>query len=1532
MAEFIIKLRKQDYSIKVRRINRRVVLKQTGKTGPAGPGVPTGGTSGQLLVKASGTDYDTEWIDPAVAENDDQTAAEVPFTPTGGLSSTSVQAAIAELDSEKANTSHTHTASQVTDFDTEVADNTEVAANTAARHAHSNKPVLDATTASFTTDDETKLDGVEAGAQVNNISNTDAADLTDGGDSSLHYHGSDRNRANHTGTQAISTVTGLQSALDSKSDTGHSHDYPVDSVNGQTQTVTLDQDDIPDGTTYKQYSQTEKTKLAGIEAGAEVNNISDANATDLTDGNDSTLHYHPTDRDRTNHTGTQPISSVTNLQTTLNGKVDDTGDTMTGTLNVNRNDEANTANIKFTNAHAGGRADIVWASDLADLVAKLSAHTSDDPASDETHWQVYTYKADKTTAQSVFAIQSHTNTPIGTFNNLSKLQVSSTSTGSASRLYLTRQGSGGAPDETNMMAFEKRSSSGSQLQDIASTGNALFDIDPIASDGTSSALLRFFRNTNTAGTRSVTIYKGDNSSTVQHLFNASGNSYVNANAGNFGVGDSTPEEKLTVTGNIAVTGNVDGRDVSADGTKLDTIATGATANSSDATLLSRSNHTGTQPASTISDFNSTADARIAAASVDDLSDGSSVYKQGGTDVAVADGGTGASSAAGARTNLGLVIGTDVQPYDSELAALAGLTSAANKLPYFTGSGAAALADMSSYARTVIDDSDAQTARQTLDAPSKAFVTVGPTGDLGYITDGTADNVQIQAALNANAAVFLQSGTYNLTATILMNSNNVLLGASRESTIVRMGSGLNLTVITNADASSGITTNVTIANLTIDQQGALQSSGGGGIVVTGIQGWHVENVRIKLSYRFNFLALHQGNVANLTGTITVTNGSDAVSGSGTSFTTELAKGDIIKTAGGNFARVASITSNTALLLTREWGYPTETGVTFKEIQPNKWLVYRDVVTEGTVNDADSNGFGFCDDSVVESCVASGADTGGCGFVPDHAKGMRIVNCVAFSNDNSGFSYESSEDIVTVGCKAYGNAGNGLQLISGSTGCKTIGTHCYDNVNGFRVSYNSTSFPKPDFNSFEDCTGYLNSGYGFRIDGSQYNCVVNCRAYNNTSGGFLTNTENSRTPDYNRFTSPLAYDDRDTKVQDRGIWIVTGTGNIITNPISRAADHVTAGITDSGTSTRIAELVDINGNLILANTPTANAVNYVNITNAATGGTVQLGPAGSDASINFILKGKGSGIFAVRPGGNSTNAFRIQDATGGTNILVADSTNGRIGINKTSPAATLDVNGAGAFSGDVTVPDEVYGAGWNGSLEVPTKNAVYDKIETIAAGGEVNTASNVGTGGVGIFKQKTLVDLEFKKLNAGSAKVTITDDTGNSEVDIDVADASDTQKGAVELATSSETTTGTDAARAVTPDGLAGSDYGKRVVGVQVFDSATNTATGDGKAFFRVPSVMNGWNLVGVALQVYTAGTTGTTDVQIRRTRSGSSVDMLSTKVTVDSAETDSSTAATAAVINTSNDDVSTGDRIAIDVDAVSTTAAQGMFVELVFQAP
>lgn len=55
------------------------------------------------------------------------------------------------------------------------------------------------------------------------------------------------------------------------------------------------------GTNTHAQIDTAVTKIAGIEAGAEVNNISDANATDLTDGGDTTLHDHAGISENTTH-------------------------------------------------------------------------------------------------------------------------------------------------------------------------------------------------------------------------------------------------------------------------------------------------------------------------------------------------------------------------------------------------------------------------------------------------------------------------------------------------------------------------------------------------------------------------------------------------------------------------------------------------------------------------------------------------------------------------------------------------------------------------------------------------------------------------------------------------------------------------------------------------------------------------------------------------------------------------------------------------------------------------------------------------------------------------------------------------------------------------------------------------------------------------------------------------------------------------------------------------------------------------------
>ena len=46
-----------------------------------------------------------------------------------------------------------------------------------------------------------------------------------------------------------------------------------------------------------------------------------------------------------------------------------------------------------------------------------------------------------------------------------------------------------------------------------------------------------------------------------------------------------------------------------------------------------------------------------------------------------------------------------------------------------------------------------------------------------------------------------------------------------------------------------------------------------------------------------------------------------------------------------------------------------------------------------------------------------------------------------------------------------------------------------------------------------------------------------------------------------------------------------------------------------------------------------------------------------------------------------------------------------------AGTQTITGVKTFSSDPLIPDEAYGSGWNGVLEPPTKNAVYDKLETV-----------------------------------------------------------------------------------------------------------------------------------------------------------------------------------------------------------------------------
>ncbi len=115
-------------------------------------------------------------------------------------------------------------------------------------------------------------------------------------------------------------------------------------------------------------------------------------------------------------------------------------------------------------------------------------------------------------------------------------------------------------------------------------------------------------------------------------------------------------------------------------------------------------------------------------------------------------------------------------------------------------------------------------------------------------------------------------------------------------------------------------------------------------------------------------------------------------------------------------------------------------------------------------------------------------------------------------------------------------------------------------------------------------------------------------------------------------------------------------------------------------------------------------------------------------------------------------------------------------------------------------------------------------------------------------------------------------------------------------------------------------------IKVIADTDTLATGDGQFIFAIPKDLNGANLVDAQAFVTTVSSSGLPTVQIRNVTQ--TADMLTTKVTIDASEFTSYTAATPRVIDAANDDVATGDRIAIDVD-VAGTGAMGLGVLLAF---
>lgn len=190
---------------------------------------------------------------------------------------------------------------------------------------------------------------------------------------------------------------------------------------------------------------------------------------------------------------------------------------------------------------------------------------------------------------------------------------------------------------------------------------------------------------------------------------------------------------------------------------------------------------------------------------------------------------------------------------------------------------------------------------------------------------------------------------------------------------------------------------------------------------------------------------------------------------------------------------------------------------------------------------------------------------------------------------------------------------------------------------------------------------------------------------------------------------------------------------------------------------------------------------------TGGTGGGGGGGGEATTAANVGTGGTGIYSEKSG----SELQFKNLNAGSNRVSVsnDAVNREVDIDVVP--ASIDI----ATLGGLLVPGQVgsgnkqgngtrfqmFGGGTPAANDCAKFDASGNLVSAGAAcgtgggGGESNTASNQGTAGVGVYLQKSGVDLQFKNINAGSNRVSVANDTANREVDIDV------QPGNLDLAT-------------------------------------------------------------------------------------------------------------------------------------------------------
>lgn len=157
------------------------------------------------------------------------------------------------------------------------------------------------------------------------------------------------------------------------------------------------------------------------------------------------------------------------------------------------------------------------------------------------------------------------------------------------------------------------------------------------------------------------------------------------------------------------------------------------------------------------------------------------------------------------------------------------------------------------------------------------------------------------------------------------------------------------------------------------------------------------------------------------------------------------------------------------------------------------------------------------------------------------------------------------------------------------------------------------------------------------------------------------------------------------------------------------------------------------------------------------TVTITPPSGGAANHTLLWDNGSSAWV--PGFNSASDI-VSTPAGNVAAVTVQAAINELDGDKQADIQWQDEGVNVGTAGEVTTVN-VVGAGATATI--------LGSVLTItipANAGEVNTASNQNAGGVGVFKQKTGVDLEFRGINAKNASVAVSLDAPNNEIDVEV----------------------------------------------------------------------------------------------------------------------------------------------------------------------